>query len=985
MSTMTRILGTSLAAVSLLGLTGCSLLFHPADRIDADGDGYFAVGDMEELAGRTVEDMEVSRLDCDDNNDDVFPGAAELCDGLDNDCSRFFEGTDAGLSRNEQDQDGDGFSPCGFIEGDGVTDQEDCNDDPDAFGVMQSPAYEEVCGIPLAPTITSYNGPHPDRITTGLDDDCDPTTTESNEIDSDQDGHLRGCDRVSLEALHGLEEGEGSDHPNFALFDCVDDNDEVYPTTDEAESCVPGLESVWTSTCRNPANLTEAQRAALFETWYPDFDRDGDGNIEESTWETELCLGQRPDGFVPAEGEGDRANWINEDGLGVAQALDCDDLNPSLHRLDLDADSYFSCGTIADGSDQDFVPGGVDEFATAADLVDVAFPGGTESCDGYDNDLNGRIDEDFDVDVDLSYSDPQGGGVDGCSDTYGTSVDCDDTDPAQNTLDQDNDGATTCAGDCNDFNDTVSITDLDLDGFTTCAVPPDCDDTDPTLYPDDLDGDGFDACPVGATPADCNDSATDAAAPLTFPGNGVQCDGIADSNCDNVADPLETDADGDLYIECDDATATAIGGGLLGGNDCNDADINLTPADGDLDGFSTCTDDCDDTDATSYPAAPMLCDGVTDNDCNGVLDPNEADVDNDTNTPCAGDCDDFDATVEGLDVDNDGFTTCQDDCNDNDAGLNPGVDADGDGWDVCGAGLVPADCDDADAGENWNDADGDGASTCSTVPDCDDTDATQNQLDVDNDNETTCDGDCDDSDGNVNTTENESSNGVDDDCDGIADEGLVVSGDVAVVEMMIGTDASTGDAFGEYIEVLNDSGTGIDLRGWEVEVAVTGGGTSTFVFPSDSDPATALDFANNTRVVLARSNTTAAYGTDIADFTWSAAAFSNNGGTITLSAPTAAGGFTVIDTLTWTGSGCTVNCGGTQLNPTYGNAPANGAYWRPGFAMGLKPSVATGSDPAGDNNSMGNWCEEQTPLGTADHGSPGAAATTASLVGGSGC
>jgi hypothetical protein len=990
MRSIAHLFGSCLAACAVLGLTGCSLVFHPADRIDADGDGYFAVASLEELAGRTVEDMEVRQLDCDDGEDDVFPGAAELCDGLDNDCSRFFEGVDAGLSRPEQDQDSDGFSPCGFIEGDGVTDQEDCNDDPEAFGFMQAPNYDEVCGIPLALTVTSYNGPHPDRITVGLDDDCDPTTVETNEIDSDQDGHLRGCDRVSLEALHGLDEGEGSDHTNFALFDCVDDNAEVYPTVEAStESCVPGLENVWTSTCRSPANLTEAQRTDLFETWYPDFDRDGDGNIEEATWETDLCLGQRPAGFVPGLGGGDLANWIQEDGTDLSQAEDCDDLNVVLHRLDRDHDGFFSCGTLANGSDQDFVPGGVDDIGTEADSIDAAFPGGIESCDGFDNDLNGLIDEDFDLDVDGSYSDPAGA-VDNCFATYATAVDCDDSDPSQNTLDQDNDGATTCDGDCNDFNSSISTSDGDGDGFTTCAVPPDCNDNDPTLYPDDVDLDGFDACPVGSTPADCDDANVS-----VFPGNGTQCDGIVDSDCDGVADPLETDADSDGYIECDDTTATALGNAaIVGGNDCDDSNPTRTPVDLDSDGFSTCTLDCDDTEIDSYPAAPLLCDGIVDNDCNGVLDPNEADNDGDTSTPCDGDCDDYDPTVEGLDTDNDGFTTCAGDCDDSlatGAALNPGVDVDGDGYDVCGAGLVPADCDDSlpnGAALNWNDADGDGASTCSTVPDCDDNDPTQNQTDVDVDGETTCDGDCDDSDTNVNTTASEGnvSNGIDDDCDGIADEGLVLAGDLAIVEIMIGTDAGTGDAFGEYLEVLNDSGTILDLRGWEVEITTTtGGGTTSFVFPADTNPANALDFTDGTRAVLARASTSTAYGSSVADFVWSATAFSNNGGTINLSAPTAAGGFTLIDTVTWTSSGCTASCASTSTSPTYGNAPASGSYWRPGFAMGLAPSVVTGATPATGNNSMSNWCEEQTPLGTADHGTPGAASTTASLVGGGGC
>ena len=53
--------------------------------------------------------------------------------------------------------------------------------------------------------------------------------------------------------------------------------------------------------------------------------------------------------------------------------------------------------------------------------------------------------------------------------------------------------------------------------------------------------------------------------------------------------------------------------------------------------------------------------------------------------------------------------------------------------------------------------------------------------------------------------------------------------------------------------------------------------------------------------------------------------------------------------------------------------------------MGLAPSIATGTTPATGNNNLGNWCEEQTPLGSNDYGTPGTAAGVASLVGGSGC
>ena len=51
-------------------------------RVDADGDGAFATG--------TVVDPKAALgcgKDCDDASAEIFPGAIELCDGLDNDCN----------------------------------------------------------------------------------------------------------------------------------------------------------------------------------------------------------------------------------------------------------------------------------------------------------------------------------------------------------------------------------------------------------------------------------------------------------------------------------------------------------------------------------------------------------------------------------------------------------------------------------------------------------------------------------------------------------------------------------------------------------------------------------------------------------------------------------------------------------------------------------------------------------------------------------
>ena len=60
----------------------------PAGETDADGDGVMLCDG-----------------DCDDGDPGIYPGATELCDGLDNDC-------DGQLGPQETDDDGDGYSEC---------------------------------------------------------------------------------------------------------------------------------------------------------------------------------------------------------------------------------------------------------------------------------------------------------------------------------------------------------------------------------------------------------------------------------------------------------------------------------------------------------------------------------------------------------------------------------------------------------------------------------------------------------------------------------------------------------------------------------------------------------------------------------------------------------------------------------------------------------------------------------------------------------
>jgi hypothetical protein len=117
-----------------------------------------------------------------------------------------------------------------------------------------------------------------------------------------------------------------------------------------------------------------------------------------------------------------------------------------------------------------------------------------------------------------------------------------------------------------------------------------------------------------------------------------------------VGDDATGDADGDGFCasdDCADGDATIFPGAdeLCDGvdNDCA-GDLGTTEADGDGDGVRVCDDDCDDSDPTVRPHAAELCDGL-DNACNGSLPANEVDGDGDGAPPCAGDCNNNDPAV----------------------------------------------------------------------------------------------------------------------------------------------------------------------------------------------------------------------------------------------------------------------------------------------------------------------------------------------------
>jgi hypothetical protein len=671
---------------------------------DGDGDGFVsevfggpdckdddpAIGDCDS-DDDGVRTVRAGGEDCDDDDASVFPGALEVCDGVDQDCDGLADEIEDVESPPTwaADDDGDGFG------------------DPDETVAACSPPSGYV-DLALARDC----------------DDGDPAVNPSaaefcDELDWNCDGDPIGnaVDRV---AWYRDADGDG-----FAPSDAT--------LVDRACVAPPGAAELPATPGEADCDDSDADAfPGALDAWYDgldsdcagndDFDADGDG--------ARLVVDCDDGSAAVLPGAPERCDGVDND-CDTLVDDDDDSVDDPVNRVDRyvdgDGDGFGDPLTATAFCITTAPVGYVSRGDDCNDAFSSAFPGGTELCDGIDNDCNGVADDNA-ADRVPRWQDADG---DGFGDADTPVLACSGT---PNTVPNDDD--------CDDADSATWPGALELCGDN---VRQDCS----TLSPFDCDGDGFDAVADGGT--DCDDGDDD-----VNPAAREICDGV-DNDCDTRFDDQDPNVDlstiADWFVDAD------------GDGFGDPARLTIAQACAPRPGEAPNGLDCDDEEAAANPESREACDGF-DNDCDGLVD------DADSDRP-------IDPPTYWLDLDGDTFgdptrpsaTTCaapgpewvpdDQDCQPGLAAINPFALEICDGLDNDCDGLTD-DADPAAALTQWfADLDGDGfGQSTDAVAACS---QPAGRVGVG--------GDCDDFDDTRNPGASEVCDaGFDNDCDGLADD-----------------------------------------------------------------------------------------------------------------------------------------------------------------------------------------------------------------------
>ena len=525
---------------------------------DGDGDG-FGSGNGQSLCQNPGSGYAIQTGDCNDSDNQVYPGASEICDGLDNDCDGII---DNGLTFTTyySDNDGDGYgsgngqSLCKNPGNGYVTVNGDCNDSD----AQIRPGGIEICD-------------DKDNDCNGIVDDGLIFVTYYS--DNDNDGFGGGNGMSSCQ-------NPGAGYVTIG-GDCNDSDNQINPLAIEV--------------CDGIDNDCDGlvDDSLTFATYYVDNDNDGFGGGTGQT----LCKSPGQ-GYITIGGDCDDTDkLINPSATEICDGLDndCDgliddSLNFVLYYTDSDKDGYGA------GSGQLYCQNPGVSFSLnnndCDDNNDLINPNVAEICDGIDNDCDGAIDEGLNSQIYYIDNDDDGYGIGNgqsfCQDPgIGYALlpgDCDDTDKWVNP-----DESEVCDGIDNNCDGTID------EGFNA------------QIYYVDLDNDGFG---VGNGQSFCQN-----------PGNGYalvagDCDdnnNQINSNANEICDGIDNDCDGfvdeglstQTYFPDSDNDGFGTGNGQ---SYCQDPGT----------GFSLATGDCDDTNASINPGASDLSANGIDEDCDGI-------------------------------------------------------------------------------------------------------------------------------------------------------------------------------------------------------------------------------------------------------------------------------------------------------------------------------------------------------------------------------
>jgi hypothetical protein len=639
---------------------------------DGDGDGF------------------AEEEDCDDTDPAIHPGAAEVCDGLDNDCDGEIDVGAADASNWYADGDGDGYgldsdsvracdAPSGHVEVDG-----DCDD---SNAAVHPGAEESDCTDPVDYNCDGSVG-YADEDGDGAPacEDCDdadaalsvstPETCDG--LDNDCDGTVDN-DASDATTWYGDADGDGYGGTQFTVVGC--DNPGGYVTNSDDCNDVdatshPGAAEV----CDNADNDCDGDvDEGVRVTWYADADGDGFG---DSSTTQDAC--NQPPGYSSNGDDCDDTNvQVSPAATEVCDSVDndCDGIvddgavDASTWYADSDGDGHGDAGTSAVACT---APSG--HVATDDDCDDAngaVHPSASEICDTIDNDCDGDTDEDDATDATTWYGDLDGDGYGG---TWSTTTSC-----SQPT------GYVANADDCDDleslsFPGTVEICDgKDNDCDGTIDEEEDLQSGSGNTWYADVDGDGY---------GDATAPTVSCSQPVNYVSNTADCDdgdGAISPLATEICDGIDNDCDGDIDDGDGNLDATTRSTWYLDsdGDLYGNANVSVDACDQPSSYVADATD-CDDVTTATNPGATETCNSV-DDDCDGTVD--EADASDATTWYEDADSDTYGNSASSTVACDQptGFVTDATDCDDAANGVNTGATETCDGVDNNCSGTIDDD------------------------------------------------------------------------------------------------------------------------------------------------------------------------------------------------------------------------------------------------------------------------------------------------------